>query len=76
MRKGKHTRKMVWNVVVLYGCKTWSLTLREERRLRVFENRVLRRVFGPKRDEVTGEWKKLHNEELNDLYSLPSTVRW
>ena len=47
--------------VVLYGCETWSLTLREERRLRVFENRVLRRVFGPKRDEVTGEWRKLHN---------------
>ena len=54
--------------VVLYGCETWSLTLREERRLRVFDNRVLRRVFGPKRDEVTGEWRKLHNEELNDLY--------
>ena len=53
--------------VVLYGCETWSLTLREERRLRVFENKVLRRVFGPKRDEVTGEWRKLHNEELNDL---------
>ena len=54
--------------VVLYGCETWSLTLREERRLRLFENRVLRRVFGPKRDEVTGEWRKLHNEELSDLY--------
>jgi hypothetical protein len=53
--------------LVLYGCKTWSLTLREERRLKVFENRVLRRIFGPKRDEVTGEWRKLHNEELNDL---------
>jgi hypothetical protein len=61
--------------VVSYGCKTWSLTLREEHRLRVFENRVLWRVFGPKRDEVTGEWKKLHNEELNDLYSLPNIVR-
>ena len=48
--------------VVLYGCETWSLTLREERRLRVFENRVLRKVFGPKRDEVTGEWRKVHNE--------------
>jgi hypothetical protein len=51
---------------MLYGCKTWSLTLKEERSLRVFENRVLRRVFVPKRDEVTGEWRKLHNEELND----------
>ena len=61
--------------VVLYGCETWSLKLREERRLRVFENRVLRRVFGPKRDEVTGEWRKLHNEELRDLYSLRNIVR-
>ena len=62
-------------LVVLFGCETWSLTLREERRLRVFENRVLRRVFGPKRDEVTGKWRKLHHEELNDLYSLPNIVR-
>jgi len=54
----------------LYGCETWSLTLREERRLRVFENRVLRRIFGPKRDELTREWRKLHNEELNDLWLL------
>jgi hypothetical protein len=61
--------------VVLYGRETWSLTLREERRLGVFENRVLTRVFGPKRDEVTREWRKLHNEELNDLYSLPNIVR-
>ena len=61
--------------VVLYGCETWSLKLRDEHRLRVFENRVLRRVFGPKRDEVTGEWRKLHNEELSDLYSLPNIVR-
>ena len=53
--------------VVLYGCETWSLTLREEHRLRVFENRVLRRIFGPERDGVTGEWKKLHNVELSDL---------
>jgi len=52
-----------------YGCETWSLTLRKERRLRVFENRVLRKVYGPKRDEVTGEWRKMHNEELNDLGS-------
>ena len=54
--------------VALYGCETWSLTLREERKLRMFENRVLRILFGPKRDEVTWEWRKLHNEELNDLY--------
>ena len=61
--------------VVLYGCETWSLTLREGRKLRVFENRVLRRIFGPRKDEITGEWRRLHNEELNDLYSLPNTVR-
>ena len=61
--------------VVLYGCETWSLTLREERRLRVFQNRVLRRIFGPKRDEVTGEWRKLHNEELNNLYSSSNILR-
>jgi hypothetical protein len=60
--------------VVLYVCETWSLTLREEHRLRVFENRVLR-IFGPKRDEVTGGWRKLHNEELHNLYSSPSTIR-
>ena len=60
--------------VVMYGCDTWSLTLREERRLRVFENKVLR-IFGPKRDEVAWEWRKLHNKELNDLYSSPNTVR-
>ena len=68
--------------VVLYGCETWSLTSREERRLRVSENRVLRRMFEPKRDEVTREWRKLHNEELNDLYSpnifrvIKSRIRW
>ena len=55
--------------VVLYGCETLSVTWREELRLKVFENRVLRRIFGPKRDEVAGEWRKLHNEELNDLFS-------
>jgi len=54
--------------VVLYGCETWSLALREERKLRVFAKRVLRKIFGPRRDEVTGEWRRLHNEELNDLY--------
>ena len=61
--------------VVLYGCETWSLTLREERKLKVFENMVLRRIFGTRRDEVTGEWRKLHNEELNELNSTPSIVR-
>jgi hypothetical protein len=55
--------------VVLYGFKTWSLTLSEERRLRVFETRVLRRIFEPKREEVTGDWRALNNEDLNDLYS-------
>ena len=61
--------------VVLYGCETWSLTLREESKPRVFENMVLRRIFGPRRDEVTGEWRRLHKEELNDLYSSPNIVR-
>jgi hypothetical protein len=62
--------------VVLYGCETWSLTLREKRRLRLFENRVARRIFGPKRDEVTGEWRKLHDEELSDLYFSHNIVGW
>jgi hypothetical protein len=61
--------------VVLYGCETWSLTLSEEHRLREFENRVLRRIFGPKRDKVMGEWRKLHNEELHNLYSSPDIIR-
>jgi hypothetical protein len=61
--------------VVLYGFETWSLTLREEPRMGVFGNRVLRRILGPKRDEVTGEWRNLHNEELRDLYSSPSIIR-
>jgi len=61
--------------VVLYGCETWSLTLRDERKLRVFENMVLRRIFGPRRDEITGEWRRLHNEDLSDLYSSPNIVR-
>jgi hypothetical protein len=59
----------------VYGCETRSLTVREEHKLRVFENRVLRRIFGPKRDGVTGGWRKLHNEELHDLYCLPSIIR-
>jgi hypothetical protein len=61
--------------VVLYGCENWSLMLREGHRLRVFENRVLRRIFGPKRDDMTGGWRKLHNEELHGLYSSPSIIK-
>ena len=61
--------------VVLYGCETWSLTLREEYRLRVFENKVLRKIFGAKRDEITGQWRKLHNAELHALYSSPNIIR-
>jgi hypothetical protein len=75
----KNLKIKIYRIIILHmalcGCETWSLTLREECRLRVFENRVLRKVFGPKRDDVTGEWRKLHNEELNDLYSLPNIVR-
>jgi hypothetical protein len=61
--------------VDMYGCETWSLTLREEHRLRVFEGKVLRRIFGPQMDEVTGGWSKLHNEQGHDLYSLQSIIR-
>jgi hypothetical protein len=61
--------------VVLYGCESWSLTLKEESRLRMFENKVLRRIFGPKRDEVTGEWRRLHNKELYRPYSSPNIIR-
>jgi hypothetical protein len=59
----------------MYGCETWSLKLWQKHRLRVFENRVLRRIFGPKRDEVTGGWRKLHNDELHNLYLSPSVIR-
>jgi hypothetical protein len=61
--------------MTLYGCETWSLTLREEHRLREFENKVLRRIFGPKRVEVTGDWRKLHNDEFHNLYSSPNIIR-
>jgi hypothetical protein len=61
--------------VVLYGCETWSVTLREKRRLRVFENKVLRRIFGPKKDKLTREWRRLHNKELYALYSSPNIIR-
>jgi hypothetical protein len=75
----KNTNNRIYTTVflpvVLYGCETWSLTLKEEKRLRVFENRVLRRIFGPKRDEATGERRRLHNEELNDLCSSENIVR-
>jgi sorting nexin-29 len=75
----KNTKIRVYRSIillfVLYGCETWSLTLREEQRLRVLEKRVLRRIFGPKRDETTGEWRRLHKEELNDLYSSPNIIR-
>jgi hypothetical protein len=60
--------------VILYGCETWSLTLRQEHRLRLFENRVLRKIFGPDRDEVMGEWRKLHNGKLHNLYSSPDII--
>jgi hypothetical protein len=74
----KNTKINIYRTVilsVLYGYETWSVTLREEHRLRVFENRLLRRIFGPKRDEVTGEWRRQYNEELNDLYSSPNIIR-
>jgi hypothetical protein len=75
MKKPCEISLSITGFLVLYGCETWSLTLREEQRLRVFENRVLRRIFGPKRDEVMAEWRKLHNKELHDLYSSPSIIR-
>ena len=69
------TYRTIILAVVLYGYETWSLTLTEKRRLGVFENRVMRRIFGPNRDEVTGEWRKLHNEELNDLYCIVRVIK-
>jgi hypothetical protein len=67
--------KIIILPIVLYGCETWSLTLRDEHRLRVFENRVLRRIFEPKRDKVTGGWRKLPHEEIHNFYSSPSKIR-
>jgi hypothetical protein len=75
----KNIKIRIYNIVilplVLYGCETWSLTIKEEHRLRVFENWVLRRIFGLKRDEVMGEWRKMRNEELCELYCSPSLIR-
>jgi hypothetical protein len=70
-----YANQCLWETSCLYECETWSLTLREEHRLRVFEKRVLRRIFGPKRDKMTREWRKLHNEELHNLYSSPDIIR-
>jgi hypothetical protein len=75
----RNVKVKIYNTIILpvvfYGCETWSLTLREENRLGVFKNNVLRRIFGPKRDEMTGEWRKLHSEELHNLYSFPDIIR-
>jgi len=75
----KNVKIKIYRTIILpvasYGCETWSLTLTEERKLRVFENMVLRRIFEPRRDEVTGDWRRLHNVELNDLYTSPNIVR-
>jgi hypothetical protein len=73
-----HIRKeSIWKIsfMIVSRLETWSLTLREEHRLRVFENRVLRRIFGPKREEVVGSWRRLHNEELQNLYTSPNIIR-
>ena len=71
----KNLKIKIYRTLILYGCETWSLILKEEMKLRVFENMVLRGIFGPRRDEVTGERRRMHNEELNDLYSSPNIVR-
>ena len=71
----KNLKIKIYRTIILPVVLYWSLTLREERKLRVFESMVLRRIFGPRRDEVTGDWRRLHNEELNDLYSSPVIVR-
>jgi len=74
----KNTKIKIYRTIILpvndYGCETWLLTLREERKFRMFENRVLRGIFGPKKDEVTGEWRKLHHKEVNNLYSSPNII--
>ena len=70
-----NTYKTIILPVVLYGCETWSFTLREEHRLRLFENKILRKIFGAKKDEIIGEWRKLENAELHALYSWPNTIR-
>ena len=70
-----NTYKTIILPVGLYACETWSLTLREEHKLKVFEIEVLRKVFGAKRDEITGEWRKLHNAELHALYASPNIIR-
>jgi hypothetical protein len=71
----KHIKIRIYKSTILYGCETWSLTLKEEHRLTVFENRVLKKIFGPKRDEVTRDWRKLCNEELHNLYCSPNIIR-
>jgi hypothetical protein len=71
----KNVKIKKYKSVILYGCETWSLILRKECRPRMFENRVLRRIFGPKRDEIIASWRKMHNQELHNLYSLPNIIR-